>query len=184
MELIELQVCGLSNSESSPGHFVLVLEEAKTRKRMPIIIGAFEAQAIAIYMENLNPPRPLTHDLFASTLKNLEVKLQSIQIDTLPEGTYIAQMFWLQKDGSKYIADARCSDAIALAVRFDAPIMIPAGLFEKQAMSETIRTGILRGSLQEYSSEELDMILADFLEKEDYEGAARIRDILKKKKEG
>lgn len=183
MELIELQVCGLSNSESAPGHFVLVLEDPGSRKRMPVIIGAFEAQAIAIYMENLNPPRPLTHDLFARTLKNMEVHLISVQIDKLPEGTYTAHMLWKQKDGQSHSEDARCSDAIALAVRFDAPILIQSDLFENQALSETIRTGILRGSLLEYSREELDMMLSDFLEKEDYKGAARIRDILNKKKE-
>lgn len=80
MDWIELQVSALSNSESAPGHFVLVLEEAGTRKRLPIIIGAFEAQAIALYMERLQPPRPLTHDLFVQTLQQLGMRLVAIHI--------------------------------------------------------------------------------------------------------
>lgn len=182
MEWIELQILALSNSESAPGHFVLVLEEATTRKRLPIIIGAFEAQAIALCMERLQPPRPLTHDLFVQTLQQAGISLSAIHIYGLVQGAYAAHLLLKAKEGSTWSQDARCSDAIALAVRFGAPLFMEKNLFDQNALNEEIRKGILRGSLREYNMEELDMILSDLLEKEDYESAAKVRDIMEQKR--
>lgn len=178
MEWIELQVSALSNSESAPGHFVLVLEEAATRRRLPIIIGAFEAQAIAIYMERLQPPRPLTHDLFANTLRTLGIGLERIEIYGMVDGAYAAHLLLKNAAGSTWKQDARSSDAIALSVRLGAPVFMDKMLFEQYSLKEEVRQGILRGSLREYNMEELDMILSDLLEKEDYESAAKVRDIM------
>jgi bifunctional DNase/RNase len=182
MDWIELQVSALSNSESAPGHFVLVLEEAATRKRLPIIIGAFEAQAIALYMERLQPPRPLTHDLFAQTLQQLGMRLAAIHIYGIVQGGFAARMQWHSTAGQAVEVDARTSDAIAIALRMNAGIYIDAALFAQHAISEVKRQGMLRGSLLEYSLEELELLLADLLEKEDYESAARVRDIMARKK--
>ncbi len=181
MDKIELFISALSNSESSPGHFVLVLEEAKTRKRLPIIIGAFEAQAIAIFMEKLSPPRPLTHDLFVHTLRSAGITLLEVNIFGMVNGAYAANMLLRSKDSNTWNEDARSSDALALAVRFGAPIFMETTLFTNNALTEEARKGMLRGSILEYSLEELDMILSDLLEKEDYEGAAKVRDIISKK---
>lgn len=182
MEKIELQISALSNSESAPGHFVLVLEEPVSRKRLPIIIGAFEAQAIAIYLEKLSPPRPLTHDLFVQTLQHAGISLSEVFIYGIVNGGYAAHLILKSKDGTVWHEDARSSDGLALAVRFGAPVYMAEPLFEQHALKEELRQGILRGSLREYSMEELDMILNDLLEKEDYESAAKVRDIMEQKR--
>jgi bifunctional DNase/RNase len=181
MEWIELQVSALSNSESAPGHFVLVLEEAKSRRRLPVIIGAFEAQAIAIFMERLQPPRPLTHDLFAQTLVTLGAAVERIEIYAIIDGAFAARIKLKDAHGKQYQQDARTSDAVALAVRMNAPVLVTSEIFEQYAISEETRKGIMRGSLLEYGLEELDLILADLLEKEDYESAAKVRDVIRKK---
>ncbi len=181
MEWKELQVSALSNSESSPGHFVLVLEEPGTRRRLPIIIGAFEAQAIAIFMERLHPPRPLTHDLFAQTLNTLHVAVERIEIYGLIDGAFAARINLKDAQGNTYKQDARTSDAVALAVRSGAPVMVISEIFDQYSIGEETRKGIMRGSLLEYGLEELDLILSDLLEKEDYESAAKVRDVIKKK---
>lgn len=181
MEWIELQVSALSNSESAPGHFVLVLEEANSRRRLPIIIGAFEAQAIAIFMERLQPPRPLTHDLFAQTLGTLGAMIERIEIYAIVNGAFASHICLKDAKGNSYQQDARTSDAVALAVRMSAPLMVASDIFKQYAIGEETRKGIMRGSLLEYSLEELDLILADLLEKEDYESAAKVRDVIKKK---
>jgi bifunctional DNase/RNase len=182
MQWIELQVAALNTSESMPGHFVLVLEEPATRKRLPIIIGAFEAQAIAMYMEKLNPPRPLTHDLFANTLQQMNVKLRTVCIYGIESGAFAAKLEWQDAQSVHHSTDARTSDAIALGIRMNANILIDAELFSRFAISEIKRQGMLRGSLLEYSLEELEILLSDLLEKEDYESAARVRDIIGRKK--
>jgi bifunctional DNase/RNase len=181
MDKIELFISALSNSESSPGHFVIVLEEAQTRRRLPIIIGSFEAQSIALFMEKLSPPRPLTHDLFVNTLSHAGIMLDAAIIYGMLNGAFAAHLVLKTKDGTIWNEDARSSDALAIAVRIGAPIFIEKSLFEQHAITEEKRIGILRGSLMEYSVEELDMILNDLLEKEDYERAAKVRDIISKK---
>lgn len=182
MEKVELQVSALSNSESSPGNFVLVLEEEKSQKRLPIIIGTFEAQAIALFLEKLMPPRPLTHDLFIQTLKNAGIQLLEATIYGKVNGAFAAHLVLKDKSGNQWNEDARSSDAIALAIRVAAPVFIDKTLFEQFAFKEEDRKGMLRGSLREYSMEELEILLTDFLEKEDYEGAAKIRDIVLQKR--
>ncbi|TAD85159.1 MAG: bifunctional nuclease family protein [Bacteroidetes bacterium] len=182
MDKIELQISALSNSESAPGHFVLVLEDSVSKKRLPIIIGSFEAQAIAIYMEKLLPPRPLTHDLFVKTLQQAGIAMLEVLIYGIVNGGYAAYMVLKSTDGGVWQVDARSSDALALAVRFGAPVFMDKQLFEQHSLKDEVRQGILRGSLREYSMEELDMMLSELLEKEEYESAAKVRDVIEQKR--
>jgi hypothetical protein len=181
MEKIQLQVVALSNSESSPGNFVVVLEDPASGKRLPLIIGAFEAQAIAITMERLKPPRPLTHDLFASTLQELGVRIEGVHIHSLINGAFVSSLVLLRPDGSELTMDARTSDALAMAVRSGAPVTIAADIFEENAIGDIERHSLLRGSVWEYSLPELEIILSDLLAKEDYESAAKVRDVMRRK---
>lgn len=178
MEKIALQIIALSNSESSPGNFVVVLEDGKSKKRLPIIIGQFEAQAIAIYMEKLKPPRPLTHDLFAVTLLQLGASLKEIFIHAMVETVYISSILLTTADGNELKIDARTSDALALAIRFNATIYIDAVIFNKNAIGEIKNSALLRSSISERSIPELEILLAKLLKQEDYEAAAKIRDII------
>jgi uncharacterized protein len=181
MEKIQLQIVALSNSESSPGNFVLVLEDAARSRRLPIIIGAFEAQAIAIFMEKLLPPRPLTHDLFATTIQQLNATVKEVYIHSIINAAFVSVIILLTGDGTELHIDARTSDAVALAIRFNAAVTVAPELFETYAFGEIEKRSLLRGSMWEYSIPELEMILSDVLAKEDYESAAKVRDMIKKK---
>lgn len=181
MALLELQLVALNDSESSPGNFVLILEgPPPLRKRLPIIIGVHEAQSIALYMEKLQTARPLTHDLFVQTLQGLRCNLIRICIHQLIQHVYHCELH-LEQNGTPLLIDARPSDAIALAIRFQAPIMMDAHLFEEMGMLDPTSPTLLRGSLWEYSLAELDMMLVELLAKEDYERAAKVRDIIQQK---
>jgi hypothetical protein len=183
MEKIQLQITALSNSESSPGNFVVVLEDAVSKKRLPIIIGAFEAQAIAIYMEKLNPPRPLTHDLFTTTVQQLGASLNEVFIHSTINAAFVSSLILITESKKEIHVDARTSDALALAVRFNAAISIAPDIFEEYAFGEIEKRTLLRGSMWEYSLPELEMILSDLLAKEDYESAAKVRDVIARKME-
>jgi uncharacterized protein len=183
MEKIQVQITALSNSESSPGNFVVVLEDPVSKKRFPLIIGTAEAQAIAIYMEQLTPPRPLTHDLFTNTLQQLGASLTEIYIHSIHNTTFISSLWLRRADNSELHIDARPSDALALAIRFNAAITIAADIFEDYAIGEIATHSLLRGSVWEYSLPELELILSDLLAKEDYESAAKVRDVIEKKRD-
>lgn len=183
MAYIPLQLIALNDSESSPGNFVVVLEgPAPLRKRLPIIIGLHEAQAIALHIEKIATSRPLTHDLFVLTLQTLQCNLKAVVIDQLVDDVFHSQLH-IEQGNQAWSIDARTSDAIALAVRFDAPIQIRAALFEEMAMLDPAHATQIRGSLWEYSLAELDLMLHDLLQKEDYERAAKVRDIIAQKKQ-
>lgn len=181
MEKIPLQVVALSNSESSPGHFVVVLEDAASGRRLPLIIGAFEAQAIAITMERLKPPRPLTHDLFAATLEELGVKVAAVHIHSVVNNAFVSALVLTRPDGTELAMDARTSDALALAVRTFAPVTVASDVFDEHSIGDIERQSLLRGSVWQYSLAELEIILADLLAKEDYESAAKVRDVMRRK---
>lgn len=181
MERIPVQVVALSNSESSPGHFVVVLEDGASGRRLPLIIGAFEAQAIAITMERLKPPRPLTHDLFVATLRELDVRVAAVHIHGYVNNAFLCAIFLLRPDGSELAVDARPSDALALAVRTFAPVTVATDIFEEHSIGEIERQSLLRGSVWQYSLPELEVILSDLLAKEDYESAAKVRDVMRRK---
>ena len=185
MQKIQLSIVALANSESHPGNYILMLEEQKGGRRLPIVIGAFEAQSIAIALERMQPTRPLTHDLFKNTLDQLKFKVKEVMISALLEGVFYATIRGVDVNGKEQEIDARTSDAIALAVRFRSPIFTNESILEEAGitMGETATTKLKpRGKLEDYSLEELDDILKEVLAKEDYERAGKIRDIIEKKK--
>ncbi|AHM58978.1 hypothetical protein D770_03555 [Flammeovirgaceae bacterium 311] len=199
MEKIKLEILGLSSSQSQSGSFALVLGEAHGKRRLPIIIGMFEAQAIAIEIEKIIPNRPMTHDLFKSFAQSFDFEVEEIVISDLKEGVFFAKI--VCSNGSKHIeVDARPSDAIAIGLRFNVPIytfesvMSEAGIVlsedpEEEEDDKTTRTSsskresAKKGSskpfteqLKDLSSDKLSKMLEEALQKEDYERAAKIRD--------
>jgi bifunctional DNase/RNase len=196
MKKIKLDIVGLSYSQTQSGAYALVLGEINGRRRLPIIIGAFEAQAIAIEIEKMTPSRPLTHDLFKSLAGSYSINIQEIIIYNLVDGIFFAKL--ICSDGKKTSEiDARTSDAIALAVRFDCPIytyefiLATAGIviegnefvflenIEAPAEEKAVSTTINFSSLTE---DELKAKLKDALADEAYEKAAKIRDELSRRK--
>lgn len=185
MKKVELNIIALSNSESRKGNFALILEENNGFRRLPIIIGPFEAQAIAIAIERMKPNRPLTHDLFKNTLVEAGVVITEVIISDLVDGVFHSKLIGLKADGSPLKIDARTSDAIAMAVRFECPIHTTEKIMDEAAIvldSPSKAFTNKRGSLVEYSLEELERLLAKVLEKEDYQSAIKIREAIKKKK--
>lgn len=179
----EIQIVALSTSESSPGNFSLVLEDLVDKKKFVIIIGAFEAQAIAIYLERMQLPRPLTHDLFKTTITELGATLREVIIYNMVDGIFQAWLLLSDFENQEKKVDARASDALALAVRFDCPVFIYESLLEQVVISEVLeKSSFLRGSVSEYSLEELQSLLNDLLAKEDYESATKIRDLIQRRK--
>lgn len=184
MKNVELNISALNASTSSTGNFVMVLQEINSTRRLPIIIGLQEAQAIAVALEQMHPVRPLTHDLFLNTLTLLKANLQHVKICNIKDGTYISVI--VIKDINQEIIeiDSRTSDAIALAIRQKCPIYINDNLLSEMAVTEPAEGKIFsdkRGQLEQYSLEELYDILTNLLEKEDYESATIVRDIISKK---
>lgn len=202
MEKIQLEILGLSSSQSQTGSFALVLGEREGNRRLPIIIGMFEAQSIAIQIEKINPNRPLTHDLFKSFAEEMDVRVSEILISDLKEGVFYSKI--VCTNGSKeFELDARPSDAIAIGLRFGVPIytvesvLSEAGIVlsdleeeeesdemaVKSTSSSSTSASVSGGkeSLSQTSVDELNKMLNDALEKEDYEKAAKIRDELNKR---
>jgi uncharacterized protein len=191
---IKLKILGLSSSQSQTGSFALVLGESKGNRRLPIIIGMFEAQAIAIEIEKIVPNRPMTHDLFKSFANAFNFQVTEIVISDLKEGVFFAKIVCY--DGSQEIeVDARPSDAIAIGLRFNVPIytyefiMSEAGIVLSetedddgsilQDVEETSASG--KDRLKDYAFETLQEMLNEALERENYEEAARIRDEMNKR---
>ena len=204
MKKIKLEIIGLSYSQTQSGAYALVLGEEGGKRRLPIIIGAFEAQAIAIELENMTPTRPLTHDLFRSMANAFNIEVNEIIIYNLLEGVFYARLICMQGDKRQEI-DARTSDAIALAVRFGCTIytyefiLSQAGVVmdensalegteehvEKQMPSASVSAGskLSENELYSASSDELNEMLKRAIDEEAYERAGRIRDELNKRKE-
>ena len=185
MDKIELNIIALASSESSKDNYALILEEQKGFRRLSIIIGAFEAQAIAIYLEKMQPNRPLTHDLFKNTLDAAGVRLTEIIITEINNGIFHARLIGKKQDDSLLEVDARSSDAIAIAIRFGCPIFTTEAIMQEAGIvldSPSKAFTNKRGSLSEYSLKELEQLLEQVLEKEDYESATKIRDAIKRKK--
>ncbi len=192
MDKIKLEILGLSSSQSQTGSFALVLGEIDGNRRLPIIIGMFEAQAIAIEIEKIVPNRPMTHDLFKSFAQNFDYTIEEIVISDLREGVFFAKIVCGGKSKSIEI-DARPSDAIAIGLRFNVPIytyetvLSEAGIVltdeegEKTKKTSTKSSKkesqkAMRENLKDYSFDKLQKYLEDALKKEDYEKAAKIRD--------
>ena len=193
MKKIDLEIVALSHSVTQSHNYAVVLGEVKGNRRLPIVIGGFEAQAIAVAMERMIPNRPLTHDLFKNTLDTFDVELQEVIINNLLDGIFYAQLV-CTRDGEEYVIDSRTSDAIAMAVRFKSPIytfdfiMEQAGVILNETDEED-KSSILSeepkpDSFGQYSIKALNQMLEDVLENEDYERAAKIRDELNKREAG
>jgi uncharacterized protein len=191
---IELEIIGLTANHSQSGSFTLVLGEVEGNRRLPIIIGMFEAQAIAIELEKIIPNRPMTHDLFKSFATNFNFTLDHILISDMREGVFYAKIV-CQGPFKKVEIDARPSDAIAIAVRFEVPVycarpvMAEASMedtdfretsssSEKPQSRQTPSTDIKKaeGSLKNFSLDKLNQMLDKAIKSEDYERAARLRD--------
>ena len=200
MKKIKLEILGLSSSQSQTGSFALVLGEVSGNRRLPIIIGMFEAQAIAIEIEKIIPNRPMTHDLFKSFSNSFHFHVEEIIISDLKEGVFFAKI--VCSDGlNKTEIDARPSDAIAIGLRFEATIytyesiLAEAGIVltdqeeeeekvePKEQKAKVKKESIKIGSedYKNYSMDKLKELLKDALDKEDYEKAAKIRDELGKR---
>lgn len=196
MKKIKLDILGLSASQSQSGSFALVLGEAGGNRRLPIIIGMFEAQAIAIEVEKIIPNRPMTHDLFKSFASAFHFHIEEIIISDLKEGVFFAKIICF--DGmEKRVIDARPSDAIAIGLRFNAPIftyeriLSDAGIKLNEeadfAMPEEAPANISStvskqsGDFKNFSVEKLNEMLEEALENENYERAAMIRDELNRR---
>jgi bifunctional DNase/RNase len=202
MKKIRLDIIGLSYSQTQSGAYALILNESKGKRRLPIIIGGFEAQAIAIEMENMKPSRPLTHDLFKNFADTFEIVLKEVIIYNLVEGIFYAKLI-CSRDNNEVEIDARTSDAIALAVRFNCPIytyefiLNSAGIIMEEEASKTEVGAATVEAKKEAKSvpapkededykkktlEELKELLQKVLDREDYEKASKIRDELNRRK--
>ena len=198
MKKIKLDIVGLSYSQTQSGAYALVLGEVSGRRRLPIIIGSFEAQAIAIEIEKMTPSRPLTHDLFKSMGQAFNISVQEVIIYNLVDGIFYAKLICF--DGKKTVEiDARTSDAIAVAVRFDCPIftyefiLSTAGIviegndfvylenINESQDDKSAGTSVGSG-FASLSIDELKTKLQEALAEESYEKAAKIRDELNKRK--
>lgn len=191
MEKVELKFLRITYSHTHAGAYALILSELHGDRRLPIIIGGVEAQAIAIQVENIRPARPLTHDLFKNFCDQLGITLTEVVINDLVEGIFHAKLV-LDQHGKTVEIDARSSDAIALALRFQCPIHTfefilsaaglkmdegeeesePASASEAPQESKNIRTA---------SPEDLRQMLQEAIDAEDYEGASKLRDELKRR---
>ncbi|MDX9903696.1 MAG: bifunctional nuclease family protein [Bacteroidales bacterium] len=197
-KLIRLKVIGISYSQTQSGAYALILAEENGERRIPIIIGGFEAQAIVIKLENLEPPRPLTHDLFRSFAMACGVTVEQVLINKLREGIFYSEI--VCTDGERrFSIDSRTSDAVALALRFECPIFIEpqilneAGIVmsatpeeeeKKKPGEEPVKKSpSLPNEYGEFTVEELRAMLTDAVSREDYEQAAAIRDELARRKE-
>ena len=200
MEKIQLEILGLSSSQSQSGSFALVLGETDGNRRLPIIIGMFEAQAIAIEIEKIIPNRPMTHDLFKSFGHSFNYTIKEIVISDLKEGVFFAKIV-CENDSKTVEIDARPSDAIAIGLRFSAPIytyekiMNDAGIIltdESEDEASDLTAEITKEEsktpssskdkpLKDHSYDKLKEMLNKALDEEDYERAAKIRDELNRR---
>lgn len=198
MNKIKLNVLGISYSQTQTGAYALVLTEEKGERRIPIIIGGFEAQSIAIQLEGLKPPRPLTHDLFHNFALTFKINLTEVIIYKLEEGVFYSQLI-CQSDGEEVVIDARTSDAIALALRFKCPIYTTEEILSKsgfvidleqdkgssQVKGEKKTKKATKESNQQYRDMplgELEELLNEAVNNEEYEKASLIRDEIKRRK--
>ena len=194
MQHIELTVKGLSYSQGKSGAYALILAETgEGGRKLPVVIGGAEAQSIAVAMEkSVAPPRPLTHDTWKNMLNELGVTLEKIVIHRLVNGVFYASLYTIDAAGTSHVFDSRPSDAVALAVRFECPIFATTEIMEHAGITEKEETKADAGTVEEdhdidhpevskeESREELELLLSEAVENEDYELAARLRDKLDK----
>lgn len=193
MHKIKLNVLGLSISQTQTGAYALVLSEDNGERRIPIIIGPVEAQSIAIQLEGLHPPRPLTHDLFKNIANAFSIELVEVLIYKLEEGIFYSELI-CEQAGNRIAVDSRTSDAVALALRFKCPIYTSEEILNKAGIvievsdrseEESERTGDnIDGGAYDFSTiEELDQMLQLAIKDENYELASELRDEIHSRKE-
>lgn len=196
MKKVLLEIVGLSYSHTQTGAYALVLGEAKGKRRLPIIIGGFEAQAIAIELEKMTPSRPLTHDLFKSFAEAFGIAVNEVVIYNLVEGIFYSKLMCTTAEGKLVEIDARTSDAIAIAVRFNCPIntfefiLSQAGIIldestlasTSEATEEQTTEESEKDNYLSKSTEELKQLLETAIKSEAYERASKIRDELNNRK--
>jgi bifunctional DNase/RNase len=194
MEKIRLEVVGMSYSQSQSGAYALILVESRGKRRLPIIIGGFEAQAIAIELEKMKPSRPLTHDLFRSFAQAYHVNIKEVVINKFQEGVFFARLV-CDRGGESCEIDSRTSDAVALALRFNCPIYTYPAIMDAAAIAvddEVIEEmneippddeENTRSSLFLYTLEELQEMLDKAISQEEYEEASMIRDEINRRKD-
>jgi len=200
MRKIELEIVALSHSITQSHSYAVVLGEVNGIRRLPIVIGGFEAQAIAVALEKMNPTRPLTHDLMKNLCQSFNIEVKEIIINNLLDGIFYSQL--VCKHGNEVIEiDSRTSDALALAVRFECPIytyefiLDSAGLVldenakeeklevkERKAEKKAVAPNVKMADLAKYSTQELNQLLQALLDKEDYEQAIMVRDEISRRK--
>lgn len=195
MQKVKLEIIGLSYSQTQSGAYALVLSEVEGLRRLPIIIGGFEAQAIAIELENMTPSRPLTHDLFKNFADSFNITIKEIIIHSLKEGVFYSKLI-CKSNGNEIEIDARTSDAIALAVRFKSDIytyesiLSSAGIRldqeeieeeESKVLAEGKQTVGEQDKLSSLSISDLEAKLEQAIEEENYELASKIRDEINKR---
>ena len=195
MKKIELEIVALSHSLAQTQNYAIVLGEQDGARRLPIVIGEFEAQAIAVAMEGMAPSRPMTHDLFKNTLSSFDIEIKEVIINNLVDGIFYASLVCLL-NGKETEIDSRTSDALALAVRFGCPIytyefiLEQAGIILEEETEREVQRAKSRRTdrkpkpktLSENTPEELEDLLNNALEAEDYERAAKIRDEINNRK--
>lgn len=190
-KLLELEIIALSHSVTQSQNYAIVLGELEGNRRLPIVIGGYEAQAIAVVLERMTPNRPLTHDLFKNTLSSFGIEIKEIIISNLVDGIFYSELI-CEKDGEVLKIDSRTSDALALAVRFECPIftyefiMDAAGVVLEESEEEPVKKPVKKDepmkSFNSYSTQDLEALLKKVLEEENYEKAAHIRDELNRRK--
>lgn len=193
---LELEIVALSHSVTQSHSYAVVLGEVNGVRKLPIVIGGFEAQAIAVALENMQPTRPLTHDLMKNMLIAFDIKLQEVIIHRIHEGIFFAKLI-CQSQTETIEIDSRTSDALALAVRFDTPIFTYEGILDTAGlqMDETLpktqgseekkvksKMPGTQNDLMSMSMTELQKMLQEVLDKEDYIRAAQIRDEINSRK--
>ena len=193
MQLIQLDIVGLSYSQTQTGAYALVLGELTGNRRLPIIIGNFEAKAIAVALESeIKPERPITHDLFTTFCKGYDIRVQKIVISSIRDGIFSSIIYFVDNNGKEIELDARTSDAVAIAVRFNAPIftylaiMEDAGIILDKDITadvETKKVGLpeFENEFASLSLNELEEALDKAVSEEDYERASKIRDEINKR---
>jgi hypothetical protein len=194
MQKIELEIVALSHSITQSNSYAVILGEVGGLRRLPIVIGGFEAQAIAVALENMHPSRPLTHDLMKNFMIAFDIQLQEVYICDLQEGIFYAKLVCFTANDTIEI-DSRTSDALALAVRFGCPIYVDANILDQAGLEkeggEKERTNVTAESIQPNSDNnlstlslsELNELLKEVLEHEDYMRAIDIRDEIAKRNE-
>ena len=183
---ILLEVAALSESIASTGSYTVVLSEVSGNRRLPVVIGSFEAQAIHIKLANIQTPRPLTHDLLVNLIQCLDTEIEEVLIVDIKEGVFYAKI-QIRKGIETISLDARTSDAIALAVRAECPIFVAeyvldeAGIVVEDERETAAKNKKKINSNKTKTIEDLELDLAKALGKENYEKAAKIRDEIKKR---